>query len=48
MADRALYAAKRRGRNQVRLGSDLRADEAASDAHGRHRRSALAVDILIR
>ena len=48
LADRALYAAKRRGRNQVRLGSDLRADEAAADANGRHRRSALAVDILVR
>jgi diguanylate cyclase (GGDEF)-like protein len=48
IADRALYAAKLRGRNQVRLGSDLRAEEAAPDAQGRLRRSALAVDILAR
>ncbi len=47
-ADRALYAAKRRGRNQVRLGSDLRADEAAASVEGRPRRSALALDILVR
>jgi diguanylate cyclase (GGDEF)-like protein len=31
-ADRALYAAKWRGRNQVRLGSDLRTDAASSHA----------------
>jgi diguanylate cyclase (GGDEF)-like protein len=34
-ADRALYAAKRRGRNQVRLGGDLRSEEASSQQPAR-------------